>query len=490
MELSKRVRETIKKHSMLSENDSILLGLSGGPDSVCLALILDEIKKDFNLSVNAVYVNHGLRPDEVENEEEFCKDLCDNLGIGFSSKSVDVKKYAKDRKLNKQEAARELRYKVYEEISNQVNATKIALGHTANDQTETFLMRLLRGSGQKGLSGIPPVRGRIIRPLIEVERKDIEEFLAVDCLPAGEAGSPITTQSKCSPKSDSFSPPFIIDSSNLKTDYFRNWVRQIIIPELKKQNPALIKTICRSADILREEDAYFEIVVTKTLMRLISRKSNDTVELFLIPLENMEKPILRRVLRRVIEEMETLRGIGFVHLEDIISLIKAGRAGDRLYLPKGIRVIKGYSLLIMTSTEPVKIAEYELQPPCEVAIKGAGLVIKASFEKRGEDLGDGKSSVLLDAGAMNFPLKVRPRANGDFFFPLGLGKKKKLQDFFVDEKIPRDERDKIPVVLSGNDVVWVSGYRADERFRITDKTEKFLRLIILKTIQELKTIEC
>jgi tRNA(Ile)-lysidine synthase len=482
MELSKRVRETIKKYSMLSENDSILLGLSGGPDSVCLALILDKIKKDFNLLVNAVYVNHGLRPDEVENEKKFCKDLCDNLGIGFSSKSVDVKKYAKDRKLNKQEAARELRYKAYEEISSQVNATKIALGHTADDQAETFLMRLLRGSGQKGLSGIPPVRGRIIRPLIEVERKDIEKFLADDSLPAGEAGSLIINRPKGSPKSDSFSPPFIIDSSNLKTDYFRNWVRQIIIPELKKRNPALIKTICRSADILREEDAYFEIVVTKTLMRLISRKSNDTIELFLIPLETMEKPILRRVLRRVIEEMESLRGIGFVHLEDMISLIKDGRAGDRLYLPKGIRVIKGYSLLIMTSAEPVRIAEYELQPPCEVAVSGAGIVIKALFEEKSADLGDGKASVLLDAGAMNFPLKVRPRANGDFFFPLGFGKKKKLQDFFVDEKIPRDERDKIPVILSGNDIVWISGYRADERFRITDKTENFLRLIITKDV--------
>lgn len=470
MNVLKKVEETIKKYSMLSEGDSVLIGLSGGPDSVCLSIVLNELKNDFNLSLHAVYVDHGLRPDEVKNEIKFCRDFCGSSGISFSSKSVDVKRYAKDRKLNRQEAARELRYSAFEKIASETGTTRIALAHNADDQAETFLMRLLRGSGPKGLSGIPPVRraeGRsltIIRPLIETEKKEIEEFLAVN-------SSLITRHSSLS---------FMVDSSNLQTDYFRNWMRQNIIPGLKKQNPSLIKTICRSADVLREEDAYLETVVNKTLMRLISRKSSDTVELFLVPLETMEKAVLRRALRKVIEETGSLRGINFTHLDDIINLVKEGRAGDRLHLPKKIRVIKEYSTLKITSAEPVKIAEYELQPPCEVAIREAGIVIKALFEKKIEDSGNGRSSVLLDAGGMKFPLKVRPRADGDFFYPSGLGKKKKLQDFFVDEKIPRDERDRIPVVLSGNDIVWISGYRADERFRVTDRTEKYLRFIISK----------
>jgi tRNA(Ile)-lysidine synthase len=479
MQLPEKVKETIKKYSMLSENDSVLIGLSGGTDSVCLTGILVKFKKDFNLSaINAVYVDHGLRPDEVENEKIFCRNFCDSLGIGFVSKSVDVKNYAKDRKLSKQEAARELRYQVFEEISIKVNATKIALGHTADDQAETFLIRLLRGSGTKGLSGIPPVRSlayslqrtaftvknniSIIRPLIEIERDEIEKFLAVN-------SSLVTCHS---------SLPFVVDSSNLKTDYLRNWIRHKIIPELKKKNPDLIKAIGRASDILRDEDAYLETIVNKTLMRLISRKSSNTVELFIRPLETMEKPILRRILRRVIQETGGLRGMGFIHIEDIISLIKEGRAGDRLYLSKGVRAVKEYSLMIITSEPPIKIAEYELQPPCKVAVSGAGVIIEALFEEENRVPGDGKSSVLLDAGAVNFPLKIRPRADGDFFFPFGFGKKKKLQDFFVDEKVPRDDRDKIPIVLSGNDIVWVAGYRADERFRVTGKTEKFLRLII------------
>jgi tRNA(Ile)-lysidine synthase len=134
----------------------------------------------------------------------------------------------------------------------------------------------------------------------------------------------------------------------------------------------------------------------------------------------------------------------------------------------------------MTSEAPVRISTYDLQPPAECVIRGAGLVIKASFEEGPGDLGDGRSSVLLDAGAMHSPLRVRPRQAGDFFFPLGFGKRKKLQDFFVDEKIARDDRDSVPVVVSGDDIIWIAGYRGDERFRVTERTEKFLRLVLLK----------
>ncbi|MBI4681319.1 MAG: tRNA lysidine(34) synthetase TilS [Nitrospirae bacterium] len=178
MELLKKIRKTIIKYNMLSEGDNVIIGLSGGPDSVCLGIILHKLRVDFNLTLNAVYVDHGLRPDEVENEKAFCKNFCNNLGIGFFTKTVDVREYVKDKKLNMQEAARELRYYAYEEVSKKAGAAKIALGHTADDQSETFFMMLLRGSGMKGLSGIPPVRNLelgvkknilIIRPLIEIE---------------------------------------------------------------------------------------------------------------------------------------------------------------------------------------------------------------------------------------------------------------------------------------------------------------------------------
>ncbi|MBI4846987.1 MAG: tRNA lysidine(34) synthetase TilS [Nitrospirae bacterium] len=478
MELLKKVKETISKYSMLSEGDCVLIGLSGGPDSVCLAAILDKLKKDFNLSLSAVYVDHGLRPDEVEAEKAFCREFCDGFGINFFCESVDVKGHASDTGLSKQEAARELRYKIFDEISGKISATKIALGHNADDQAETLLMMVLRGAGRKGLAGIPPVRDialsvqrsalgvkknvLIIRPLIEIERKDIEEFF-------NSGPSPVTRHP---------SLPFMIDSSNLRKDYFRNWIRLTVMPELRKRNPSLVQNICRTMDILREEDNYLEIIVTKTLMKLITNKTADTIELFLVPLETMEKPILRRVLRRAIDATEGLREIGFVHIEDIINLVKKGASGDRIYLPQGIRVIKSYATLKLTSAPPVKINSHSLDVPGELALKEAGVVIKSSLTGSVEGYGDGKSDIVFDADKINLPLTVRHRKEGDCFYPAGFGKRKKLQDFFVDEKIPRDKRDAVPVVVSGDDVVWIAGYRADGRFTATDRTEKFLRLII------------
>ena len=177
---------------MLYEGDRVLIGLSGGPDSVCLLHALNNLKDEYKLALHAIYIDHGLRPDEIPAEIEFCKKFCETLGVPFITKSFDVKSYAMDYGLNKQEAARELRYKAFDETSLEINASRIALAHNTDDQAETFFMRILRGTGQRGLTGIPPVRGKIMRPLIEIERKDIEEFL------------------------DSISQSFMVDSSNLK----------------------------------------------------------------------------------------------------------------------------------------------------------------------------------------------------------------------------------------------------------------------------------
>jgi len=448
--------KTINKHSMLKGGETVLVGLSGGSDSVCLLTVLHRIKDDFHLTIRAVYVDHNLRPGETPSEIAFCRDICGKMNVDFRVKSVDVKGYVKTYKLNKQEAARELRYKAFYEAAQETSADKIALAHNADDQAETIFMRLARGAGPSGLSGIPVKRGTIIRPLIETERREIEEFL----------------------KTENICP--VIDSSNLQTDYFRNRFRLMIMPELKKMNPNLVQSVNRTVSVLQEEERYLDIIVTKTLMKMISRKTDRRIELFLSPMGAMDIVILRRVLRRAIDATEGLRRIGFIHIEEIICLVREGRSGDRLYLPRGIRVIKDYSLLVITSEDPCKIASYELEVPGETPIVGAGLVIRGLFEDTAGEFGDGKSSVLLDADVMNFPLKIRPRKPGDCFFPFGFGKRKKLQDFFVDEKVPRDERDSIPCVLSGDEIVWVAGYRADHRFRVTDSTKKFLRLVIVK----------
>lgn len=452
------IRGTIKKHSMLSGGETVLTGLSGGPDSVCLFQLLHKLRDEFMLKLHAVYIDHGLRPDETPAEIAFCKKMCEGLSVTFIVRAIDVKAYAKGFGLNKQDAARELRYRAFDETAFEIKADKIALGHNADDQIETFFMRIFRGSGPKGIAGIPPVRGKIIRPLIETERRDIEQFLEENRI------------------------NYIVDSSNLKEDYLRNKIRLSFLPEVKRINPDIIGAMSRTMEIFREEEKFFDILVTKTLMKLISRKTDAHIELFLSPMESMEKVILRRVLRRAIDETKGLRGVGFVHIEDIMDLIRQGRHGDRLYLPKGLRVIKNYATLVMTSETPVKIGTYVLNVPGEVVIRETKTVIKASVAEKAEDYGNGKSVILLDADKATLPLAVRARADGDYFYPMGFGKRKKLQDFFVDEKVPRDERDSIPVVAAGDDIVWIAGYRADERFRVTEQTKRFIRLEIKKRI--------
>jgi tRNA(Ile)-lysidine synthase len=462
MDLKDRTLKTVRKYSMLNDGDNVLIGLSGGPDSVCLSVILDKLRDNFNISLYAVYINHSLRPEESKAEEAFCQELCKRWDINFYMKSVDVQQYAEEKSLGIQEAARELRYQVFDNVCDEIKADRIAVGHNADDQAETVLMRLMRGLGRSGLSGIPPMRDRIIRPLIEVGKDEIEDFLE-------QVRNELPLHS---------GRPYVIDSSNLKETYLRNWVRINLMKEIKKQNPSFVHEICRTADIFREEEEYLELIVTKTLMRMISRKSNTSIELFITPLEILEKPVLRRVLRRAIKETRGLKGIGYEHVESIISLIKTGKAGDRIILPDNIRVVREYALLKITLEIPLQIGEYALQIPGETKVREIGKLITASYvDNEGEEV-ENRDEAMLDADRVVSPLKIRHRAEGDYFYPLGFGKRKKLQDFFVDEKIPRDERDSVPVVLSGNDIIWVAGYRADDRFRVTDKTEKILKLII------------
>lgn len=456
--LNDKVLSTIKRFAMLTGGEKILVGLSGGPDSVCLLYILHCLKDSLSLNLSALYIDHGLRPDEAREEIEFCKRLCEKLSIKFLVKSIDVKLYVKEQGLSIQEAARELRFQTFESVAQELNAQKIALGHILDDQLETFFMRFFSGSGPKGLSGIPPIRGPIIRPLLETDRKDVEEFLNKEHI------------------------SFIVDSSNLKKNYLRNRLRLSLIPELKKLFPQIAQTVSRTMHILREEEKYFDIIVTKTIMKLISRKTNARTELFLSPLEAMDKVILRRVLRKAIDETKGLRGIEFVHIESIIDLVKHGRRGGRLFLPRGLRVIKDYSTLILTSEMLPKLNSVNLSIPGTVVLKEIGAVIKASIENKIETYGNTRTLAVFDAEKTGLELTVRARANGDFFYPMGFGKRKKIQDYFVDEKVPRDERDAIPIVVKGNDIVWIAGYRGDERFKVLDSTERFLKIEINKLL--------
>jgi tRNA(Ile)-lysidine synthase len=447
-----KLRASVTAHSMITVGDHILVGLSGGADSVCLLIMLCNIRSDYNLTVSAAYIDHGFRPDETPAEIAFCRRLCSRLDAAFETGNIDPASYAKQKGMNKQEAARELRYKALQEIAMERGCAKIALAHNADDQAETVLMRLIRGSGNLGLTGIPPVRKPFIRPLIRITRNEIEDYLKNE------------------------NAVYVTDSSNIKDDYLRNRIRHHIIPAIKSINRDFTDAITRTTDIISEEERYLEIQVTKTLMRLISRKSDLTIELFLMPMESVDKAILRRVFRRAVSETRGLKGLGHIHIEDLVRLVKSGRSGDRLYLPGSIRAIRAYSTLIITSEKPARLSDYSVPGPGEFVLAEASRILSIKIAARDEleDLGDGKNIACLDADKIRFPLIVRPRRDGDFFYPFGLGKRKKIQDFFTDEKVPRDLRDIVPLIISGNDIALVAGFRVDDRYKVDHNTRKAL----------------
>ncbi len=454
MKTIEKVLRTIRRFQMIRPADRIVIGLSGGPDSVCLTHILHRLKDSLKIELIPVYVNHGLRPHEIPSEIDFCRTFLEELGYELIVKEIDVEGYVKNTGENKQSAARELRYESLNEVLMEKKAQAIAVGHNADDQAETIIMRLIRGTGPQGLQGIPPVRGNIIRPLIEIEREEIEEYLAKEGL------------------------HYLIDSSNLKRDYLRNWVRLKIIPLLKEKNPSIIETLGRMAFIFSEEERLYDIEVTKALMRCISRKTDSMIELFLKPLEAMDIRILRRLLRRAVQEVFRLRELSLLQLEQILDLIKGHKPGDRVYLKGDIRAIKGYSTIKITSEPPLRLKEYILTIPGTVRIEEKGISISAEITHEPPDkLETGKDVAFIDLDKISSEsLLVRAWRHGDYFYPSGFGKRKKLQDFFVDSKIPRDERYAIPIIEESGNIVWIAGYRMDERYKITDRTKRFLIL--------------
>lgn len=461
MHILDKVKQTIHKYAMIQPGDSILVGLSGGPDSVCLLTVLDRLKSELDIALTALYFDHGLRPHETPDEIDFCRDLCGALTVPFHVKKINVLEHAKATRLSKQESARELRYRTLKELAKTFGAHKIALGHHADDQAETILMRLFRGTGPSGLAGIPPVRNGIIRPLIETERKQIEQFLDTEGI------------------------GFMVDSSNLHDDYLRNRLRIHIMPAVKKLNRDVIKTMARAADICRDEERYFDLQVTKALMKLITRKTDRSIELFLAPLETMDMVLLRRVLRRALDETNGLREISFFHIEELIHLIRTGKAGDRIYLPAERRAIKKYATVLITAepTKRIQTVPFDLSAPVSVPERDIVLVPKIVHREHWNGgFGDGKQTAAFDADKLHAPLLIRSRMPGDIFCPLGLAHRKKIQDFFVDEKIPRDERDAIPLLVSGDSVAWIVGHRIDGRFAVDSATKRIL-LIDMKPLK-------
>jgi len=441
-----RVAATISRHEMIAPGQLVLVALSGGADSTALLHALEQLGH----RLCACHVHHGLRGAEADADARHAVAFAASLGLACAEKRADVKSLAKARKLSLETAAREVRYALLEEAARELSADRIATGHTADDQAETVLLHLLRGAGPAGLAGIPPVRGNIIRPLLDITRAEVQEYCTTERLSYRE------------------------DRSNRDRRFTRNRVRHDIMPALRQIQPNLTAVLCRLAEIMRGEEEYLESLVPTGRVQV--RESEVSVPL--AELNGLPVALQRRLLRRAIAAAKgDAREVEFERIEAVVEMAGRGGTGAVIELPGGVEARRGYGELVIGKRVDKRApeGEWEVSTRGRICLPELDLVMTA---ERSEDtsVSDDPNVAVLDADRLEGTLRVRLWKPGDRFVPLGLSEPVKLQDYFVNAKVPRVRRHSIPIVESGSEIVWVVGHRISERHKVTASTCRTIRL--------------
>lgn len=463
--LHQKVRSTIRKYDMLQSGDRVLVGVSGGPDSVALLHFLFSLRGEFDLSLHVAHLNHQFRAREAELDARYVELLAQHLGVPCTIETFDIPAFISQKGLSPENGARRVRYNFFDRVSGKIGATKVALGHTADDQTETILMRLIRGSGSEGLMGILPVRDRVIHPLIEVTKEEVKAYLKEHNLSSR------------------------LDASNLKPIYLRNKIRLKLLPLLAEEyNPSIRATLLRTAQILGQDNDYFKEATREALRSVLKGREAKKVTLDLNKFRLLHKAIQRRILREAVALVKgDVLNIGMGHIDDILGLIRT-KGSARIDLPDGLVVVKEYEELYiyLTSAESVPGGGKALAPfKCQLKVPGKTLVPQVSLEviTEAKDLRRTKipkeeptRSAYFDLEKVDLPLYLRNRRRGDKFQPLGMAGTKKIKDFFIDQKIRPGQRESIPLLATDREVLWVVGYRRSELAKVTPATKRLLRV--------------
>ncbi len=455
------VKAVILKHNLLSKEDKVVIGVSGGADSLCLLHVLNTIKNEIGIEIFAVHLNHQFRGAEADADAEFVEDICRKWEIPYKIASFDVPAYAKQQGLSPEEAGREIRYKLFRDVKEVINANKIAVAQNSNDNVETILMRLFRGTGLEGLKGIDILRDEIIRPLLETDRISIEEYCR---------------QNNLEPR---------VDKTNLQTIYSRNKIRLELIPYLKESfNPNLNESVTRLSQIIKEENDYLE-QQTNHLMNSIVQIEEQRLSIKINNLTELHEAMQKRLLRRAVEQLaETLNGYEYKHFQGIIELLNKG-TGAALELPKNIKAYISYENLILCKKieNKHKKCYYKLKYDNDNKIDELGVTISIKLSNQIPLSMKQKltNTIYIDAAKVKEELVLRNRQQGDVFSPIGMMGSKKLKDYFIDRKTPREKRDEIFLLADGNEIVWIIGDLISEKYKITKQTEKVI--VICYSIQ-------
>ncbi len=459
-DLKDRVLFTIKEKGWFRAGDKVLAGFSGGADSLFLLLFLHEFKEKLAISVEAVHVHHGIRKDTADRDEAFCRAFCEERGIKLYVCHRNAKDYAEERGLSLEEGAREVRYQAFYEICEKTGTHKIALAHHKNDAAETFLFQLIRGSGLRGLSGIPESRTMtetsggekimILRPLLSLTKEEIKDYLASHGLTWCE------------------------DETNEELSASRNRIRHQVIPELEMIRPDAVDKIWDTAEYLAKVDGYLTGQADDWLEKhtLSEEEKSILIDRALFQKEDpvLQPYIVMQMLRR---KGLSVKDVTREHLMDIRRLSEKD-TGKKLDLPGRITVKNTYEGLWAGKEDPAAGS---------ASIPSFIMILTEKEGVNGEKPPNSPYTKWFDYDKILERPELRYRREGDVLavFPES---RKKLNRFFIDEKIPKEEREKIPVVASGHDILWVVGYRMSEAYKITDSTRRILEIRIKQVGEE------
>jgi tRNA(Ile)-lysidine synthase len=492
IELLDCVRSTIERNHLLSPGDAVVIGVSGGPDSLCLLHLLLRLRDEYALRLHVAHLNHQLRGAEAEADAAFVTRLAAEWGLPATVEARDVPALAKERKLAIEEAARQARYAFLGRVARAVGAHKIAVGHNADDQVETVCMHWLRGSGLAGLRGMQPVSrleelrlegeelapsGKenellLIRPLLEVPRAEIAAYCVAHHL----------------------QPRF--DRSNLDTTYYRNRLRHELLPSLETFNPGIRQVLLRSANIMAADYAYLREQGAKAWAGVALHEAEEAITFDLAKWRALPLSLQRSVLREAIHRLRhSLRNINWVHIENAVQVLQTGSTGMTVTLPRELEATLAYDRFTVASKGyverppdmPCVCTETLLHIPGQTLLPDSHWSITAEVVERYKlDLLDLRHAqpwqAYLDYAVSGSQLTLRPRRSGDRFWPQGLGDKPTtMNNFMTNAKIPRAWRDTIPLLVSPRQVLWLAGWRIDERAKVTEQTTQVLVLSFAKT---------
>ncbi len=457
MIMIKKVRNTIEKYHLLERGDTVLVALSGGADSCALLWCLVRLSDRYGLKLITAHFNHGLRQEQSDEDEVFCRGLAQKFGVDYLTRKMSDPSVP--RGVSPEDYFRRERYHFLDRAAMENGANKIALGHHLQDQAETVLLNILRGSGLDGLKGFLPIRdGKYIRPLIEVTRPDITATLK-------EAGI-----------------DYCKDSSNSNHVYLRNRLRGELIPLLQtKYNPGIEQNLARMAQIVRRDDEWISghvnLILTSPQIQYSENQVTFSAEYF----KSLHDALRFRLVKALLENLSTQYG-GFSssHIQAVVDLVINRPSGKIIILPQRLRAQKEYDRVIVDCTIQKRVVDYEypLMVPGEVVLKERGIILNAKKGEPGEVDFKCVDRIFFDEDKTKGPLVIRNRRKGDWFEPLGTKGSQKIKKLFIDRKVPRGQRESLALIADDISIIWIENIHISERVKVTHETKNVLILEI------------